>query len=44
MEEMEEELQHYMTGKGSFRFPKMLVLVLGNESLYEKHKQLLKLY
>ena len=44
MEEMEEEIQHYMTGKGAFRFPKMLVLVLGNESLYEKHKQLLKLY
>lgn len=44
LEEMEEEIQHYMTGKGAFRFPKMLVLVLGNESLYEKHKQLLKLY
>ena len=41
---MEEELQHYMTGKGSYRFPKMLVFVLGQEKLYEHHKQLYKLY
>jgi len=44
IESMEEELQFYMTGTGTLRFPKMLVLVLGNESLYDKHKQLFKLY
>lgn len=44
MESMEEEIQHYITGKGTYRFPKMLVFVIGNESLYDKHKQLYKLY
>ena len=36
MDELEEELQHYMTGSGQFRFPKMIVSVLGKESVYEK--------
>ena len=44
IESMEEEIQFYMTGSGKFRFPKMLVFVIGNESLYDKHKQLYKLY
>jgi len=44
IESMEEEIQYYMTGTGTYRFPKMLVMVLGNETLYDKHKQLYKLY
>lgn len=45
MNRMEEELQAYIMPKsGKFRFPKMLVLLIGNESLYDKHKQLYKQY
>ena len=38
MEQLEEELQFYMTGSGQNRFPKMIVSILGNESIYEKQK------
>ena len=44
MEALEEELQHYMTGSGQNRFPKMIVSILGNESIYERQKQLFRLY
>ena len=38
MDSLEEELQFYMTGSGQNRFPKMIVSILGNESIYEKQK------
>ena len=38
MSSVEEELQYYMTGTGSYRFPKMLVLVLKRENLYDQYK------
>jgi len=45
MNAMENELQTYIMPKpGKFRFPKMLVMIIGNESLYDKHKQLYKQY
>ena len=45
MTEIEEQIQEYIiTGNGSNRFPKMLVMILGDENLYDKHKQLYKLY
>ena len=33
-----------MPSKGKFRFPKILVLCIGNENIYDKHKQLYKKY
>jgi len=44
MARLEEEIQHYITATGQNRFPKMLLMILGNESIYDKHKQLYKLY
>ena len=42
---MEQELISYiMPSKGKFRFPKVIVLVIGNEKLYDKHKLLYKQY
>jgi len=38
LEEMEEEIQFYMSKGGVLKHPKMLVMILGNESLYDKHK------
>lgn len=42
--QMEESIQHYMNvGSGQLRFPKILVMVLSNERLYDRHKQLYKM-
>jgi len=38
IEEMEEEIQFFMSKDGVLKHPKMLVMILGNESLYDKHK------
>ena len=37
---LEDEIRQYLTNpkKNTYRFPKMLVLVLGDESLYQRHK------
>lgn len=43
MEDLEAEIQYYMT-KGEYRFPKIIVTVLGNEKLYEAHKNLYRVY
>lgn len=43
MAALESEIQYYITNDG-LRFPKMLLMVLGNEHLYDKHKQLYKQY
>ena len=32
MKELEAELQHYLFGEGECRFPKMLVMVIGDEN------------
>jgi len=46
MKEIESAIQDYIISgpNGSNRFPKMLVMILGDENLYDKHKQLYKLY
>jgi|FrelakmetLWP11LW_1041352.scaffolds.fasta_scaffold133592_2 hypothetical protein len=38
MEELEEEIQYFMTKDGKLKHPKMLVMILGKETLYERHK------
>lgn len=43
MDALEEEIQYYMSN-GEYRFPKMIVTVLGNERLYEAHKNLYRVY
>ena len=42
---LEEELQYYIAqSTGQLRFPKLILMVLGNETLYDRHKQVYKLY
>jgi len=44
MKRLEEELQFYIKGDGKPRFPKIILMVLGNESLYKDIKQVFKQY
>lgn len=44
MTELEDELQHYLTKDGQYHHPCMIVMVLGQEHLYDKHKNLYKQY
>lgn len=45
---LEDEILYYIRGGSSnqqqFRFPKMLVVVLGDENLYQRYKQLFRQY
>lgn len=44
MVELEQKIQAYLTQGDRLRHPKMLVMVLGNETIYKQHKQLYKQY
>lgn len=44
IDNLESEIQYYMTGGEEYRFPKIIVTVLGNERNYEAHKNLYRVY
>lgn len=44
MKQIENELQHYINAQSGMRFPKIIVMILGQEYLYKDLKQVFKVY